>query len=168
MSSGVLITGPVGVGKTTVAIAAGDILQERGAAAAIVDLDWLGWLVGCDVEIRDVIARNLTAIWPHLSNAGADHLILTRAVENDDDVALLRDAVPGVSLAVARLTASATTIERRLRGRDSGVTLQEHLIQAGEMERALANSSIAEVVISTDERTAEDVAAELLDSLGWQ
>jgi adenylylsulfate kinase-like enzyme len=36
-----LLTGTVGIGKTTVAVAVGDLLREREVANAVVDLDEL-------------------------------------------------------------------------------------------------------------------------------
>jgi DNA helicase TIP49 (TBP-interacting protein) len=167
VDSGVLITGPVGAGKTAIAIAAGDILQERGAAAAIVDLDWLGWLVGCDRPISEVIADNLRAILPILRGAGASYLILTRAMEADTDIELFRAAVSGTPLTVAHITATLPTIEERLRRRDTGTTLEEHLVQAKEMESSGLPASRSDIVVSNEGRTVEDTAGDLLETLGW-
>ncbi|MET8756910.1 hypothetical protein [Lentzea sp. NPDC004782] len=36
-----LITGPVGIGKTTVAEAVGDVLAAASVPHAVIDLDWL-------------------------------------------------------------------------------------------------------------------------------
>ncbi|MDQ3877895.1 MAG: hypothetical protein M3290_06050 [Actinomycetota bacterium] len=165
MSSGVLIAGPLGVGKTSVAIAVGDILHERGAGAAIVDLDWLGWLIGSSVSINEVIAKNLAAIWPNLRAAGAEYLILTRALENRSDAETFRAAVPDVSLVIAHVTAPLDVIHARLRRRDAGATLQEHLVQSAEMGDLERQSD--DIYISNGDTPVEDTAARLLDELGW-
>jgi adenylylsulfate kinase-like enzyme len=39
----VLITGPFGTGKSSVAIEIADILEKRGVRYAVIDLDWLCW-----------------------------------------------------------------------------------------------------------------------------
>ncbi|MFN2595332.1 MAG: hypothetical protein ABR579_10645 [Actinomycetota bacterium] len=166
MASGVLIAGPVGVGKTSVAIAAGDILQERGAAAALIDLDWLGWLIGSELPISQVIATNLRAVWPNLRDAGAEYLILTRGIETEMDLRLFREAIPDVALSVATLAVSNDAIEKRLRRRDSGAQLEEHLLQFVEMQAA-AEAHPGDLVISNEGRSVEETAAEILHSLGW-
>jgi adenylylsulfate kinase-like enzyme len=38
-----LVTTPVGVGKTTVALEASDVLEATGVAHAVIDVDALSW-----------------------------------------------------------------------------------------------------------------------------
>ncbi len=38
-----LVTGPVGVGKTTVALEASDLLEAAGVPHAVIDVDALSW-----------------------------------------------------------------------------------------------------------------------------
>jgi deoxyadenosine/deoxycytidine kinase len=46
-----VITGPVGVGKTTVATALSELLCQADLAHAVIDLDWLRWCYLSPAEI---------------------------------------------------------------------------------------------------------------------
>ena len=66
------------------------------------------------------IAANLSVVWPNLQAAGAQRLILTRAVHEPDAIRLLRKAVPDVELTIVQIVASYDTIRERLEQRDTG------------------------------------------------
>ena len=81
----------------------------------------------------------------------------------------LRAALPGIPMPVVRLTASTATVQARLRRRDSGRELEEHL---GEFEHyaELETAVPADVVVANDGRPLEEVAREILcqlQSFGW-
>jgi hypothetical protein len=164
-----LLTGTVGSGKTVVAIEVGHILEQQGKPAAVVDLDWLGWLHlrSSTVTADQLIARNLAAIWPHLREAGMRYAVLARAILEPDGLGALRLAVPHADLTVVRLTASPGTIEGRLRQRDSGEELREHLHESLEMSRAMDQARLEDIVVAGDGRSPGEVALEVLQRVGW-
>ncbi len=165
-----LITGTIGSGKTSVAIAIGEILSERGEANAGVDLDWLGWVHlpdGDDGTILELIARNLTAIWPNLRTAGVRRVVLVRALRAQEELETLRRAVPDAEITVVRLAAKAAVIEQRLRRRDSGKELEELLDQTAAFAEALDRAALEDVTVSNEYRQVELVAADVLRSAGW-
>ncbi|HEX9099705.1 MAG TPA: hypothetical protein VF956_09495 [Candidatus Dormibacteraeota bacterium] len=161
-----LLTGTVGTGKTVVAIEIGHILEQQGKSAAVIDLDWLGWLGSSTVTADQLIARNLGAIWPNLRKAGMSYAVLARAMLSRDSLSDLRVAVPEAEIVVVRLTASPSTIERRLRQRDSGRELEEHLRESEHMTHAMDRAGLEDMAIGTDDRTPEEVAQEVLRR--WQ
>jgi adenylylsulfate kinase len=164
-----LLTGTVGSGKTAVAIEVGHLLEQHGKSAAVVDLDWLGWLHlrSSAVTADQLIARNLAAIWPHLREAGMHYAVLARAILARDGLDALRFAVPDADLTVVRLTASPTTIEGRLRQRDSGEELAEHLRESLEMSRAMDRARLEDMAVAGDGRSPGEVALEVLQRVGW-
>ncbi len=164
-----LLTGTVGSGKTVVAIEIGRMLEQQGRSAAVVDLDWLGWLHrrSSSVTADQLIARNLAAIWPNLREAGMTCAVLARAILGRDGLDALRVAVPQADLVVVRLTASPSTIERRLRRRDSGEELEEHLRDSIEMSRAMDREALEDIAVANDDRSPSDVAREVLQRVGW-
>ena len=63
-----VITGPVGVGKTTVAAALSELLGQADLAHAVIDLDWLRWCYPSpanDPFHLELGIQNLAAVWSH-------------------------------------------------------------------------------------------------------
>src|SRR6266852_4820884 len=120
------------------------MLEQQGKPAAVVDLDWLGWLHlhPSSISADQLIARNLAAIWPNLREAGMRYAVLARAMLGRDGLDALRDAVPDADLTVMRLNASPQTIERRLRLRDSGQELEEHLRESEHMTHVMDRAGL--------------------------
>jgi adenylylsulfate kinase len=164
-----LLTGTVGSGKTVVAIEIGHLLEEQGKSAAVVDLDWLGWLHlrSSTITADQLIARNLAAIWPNLREAGMSYAVLARAILSRDGLEALRVAVPDADLVVVRLTASPSTIQGRLARRDSGKELEEHLRDSAEMSRVIDQERLEDISVANDDRSREEVAREVLRGVGW-
>ena len=120
-ASVLVVTGPVGVGKTSVAMAASEALDRAGIAHCLIDLDWLRWCHPSPQDDPFHIAlglRNLAAVWREYRSEGARYLLLVDVVEQQaEQVAAYRTAVPGADVLVVRLRASSPTIHRRLEGR---------------------------------------------------
>jgi len=170
MTRVILITGTLGAGKTAVAVEAGRLLSLRDVRVAVVDLDWLGWVHLGDKEpagrVDELIAANLAALRPNYAAAGIEHLILARLLTPRSGLEGVRAALPGADLKVVRLTASPATLEARLRRRDSGRELEEHLGEfAPYAERSAAVA--ADAVVGNDGAPLAEVAAEVLRRAGW-
>jgi adenylylsulfate kinase len=166
----ILLTGTMGSGKTVVTIAIGELLERRGQPYALIDLDWLGWVEpapSSGLSQRAVLAENLRLVWPTFREAGVTRLVLARFVEDRAQLEEFRAALPGVQLAVVRLLAPAPLIERRLRARDAGAQLAEHLAEfAGFAERG-ETTALEDAVVENGERSLDDVAADVLEAAGW-
>lgn len=159
----------MGSGKATVAQEVGLALKMAGTCAALVDLDWLGWvyLRTTSEPVDALIARNLAAIWPNLRAAGATRLVLARGVMSADGRRVLREAVPDTEVRVVLLTASPAAIRERLPRRDTGDTMAEHLLEAASMAETIAGAGLQHAVVTTDSRSARDVALDVLRLAGW-
>lgn len=163
------LTGTLGSGKSVTAAEVGDLLGQRSVPHALVDLDWLCWVdAGPGFRAHDELGiRNLVTIWPNLRDAGARYLVLARALPRREPLDALRAAFPETPLTVIRLEASPGTLEARLRARDSGRTLREHLIEVVEMTEVLDRIAVEDAVIRTDGIPIEQVAQLALDATGW-
>jgi gluconate kinase len=164
-----LLTGTVGSGKTAVAAEIGLLLEESALPSAIVDLDWLGWVhLGASFDgVERLIAENLAAIWPNLRSAGVRRLVLVRALQRREAVDGLRWALPDAGLTVVRLLASRATVEERLRRRDTGAVLEEHLMQTLLMAESMDRAALEDFRVENDDRPVRDVAAEILNLARW-
>jgi chloramphenicol 3-O-phosphotransferase len=135
----ILLTGGVGAGKTTVLLALGELLEERAEPYALVDLDWLAWLRPAPgtLSVSEALVANLGAAWATFRRAGIERLVLARAVQSAEELTAIRGALAGVDLVAVRLLSDEGTRERRLRLRDTGRELDEHLLLLSQGEPPL-------------------------------
>lgn len=162
-----LITGPVGVGKTSVADEVFEILKDQHEPVAFVDVDQLTYVYprGSDDPYGTAVGlKNLRAIWSNYAELGARRLVVPRIVENQDGVELLRQSIPGSQVYVVRLHANMATLRQRLHDRPLGGSLDWHMNRAEELIDVFENDQIGDVVIDTDNKTISEVAKEVIAS----
>jgi hypothetical protein len=165
-----LVTGPVGVGKTTVALEASDLLEATGVPHAVIDVDALSWCYPTPVDDpfnSRLALRNLICVWANFAKAGAARLILARVVETRDELGAFREAVPGAELTVVRLRASDETLLRRVADREFGSHREWSLKRAVELAKLMDDQAVEDYLVETDGRTVTDVAREVLRRGNW-
>jgi hypothetical protein len=164
-----LITGPVGVGKSTTAEVAGDLLAAANIPHAVVDLDGLTMCYPPptdDPHNSRMAFRNLAAVWKHYAAAGAGRLIIARVIETRDDLEAYRQAVSGADITVIRLRASDETLQGRVLGR-LVVTGPRYVRRSLELARLMDGRKVEDHLVETSGRTVTDVAQEVLRRVRW-
>ncbi|MEU6895530.1 AAA family ATPase [Streptomyces sp. NPDC046557] len=166
-----LLNGTVGVGKTTVAEALGDLLADAGVPHAVVDLDWLrkSWPAPPGDRFNfGMLLRNLRSVTGHYLDAGATRLVLAGVIEDQDERKLLADAV-GAELSVCRLQAELSIIHQRLAQRHDSEpeALQWHLNRSGELDGILSRSAVDDFIVDVGTDSVTDVAVSVLRAAGW-
>ena len=150
----VLVTGPVGVGKTTVASALADALVDEGVPTAFVDGDALTEVhpasPGDDMG-EGVLLANLAAAWRVYRAAGARCLVLAQVVESDADVQKFADAVPGADVTVIRLDAPLDVVHRRIARRGVGEADPWHLARADALHALYQQRPVGHVTLDAAE-----------------
>ncbi len=165
-----LVTGPVGVGKTTVGSEISALLNRAGEPHAFVDMDSLRWCHPSPPHDPFNIAlamRNLAAVWANFRAAGAGRLILADVLESRDDLAGYRAAVPGAAILVVRLRASVAALTGRVRGRERGAGRDWHLHRAAELAAQMERDRVEDLIVDTDDRPVAEVAREIPHRIGW-
>jgi adenylylsulfate kinase len=162
-----LLVGAMGSGKTTVMLELGRVLDERGEPHALLDLDWLSWVAlpaEAAVSVHDILVANLASAAATFRQAGVGRLILARHVTRAEELDAIHAAIGhDVELAIVRLDAPAALLESRLRARDTGSELDQHI---AELESA-APPDVPHAVVANDGRPAAKVAADVLQAAGW-
>ncbi|HEX7303921.1 AAA family ATPase [Lentzea sp.] len=162
-----LVTGPVGVGKTTVAEAIGDRLAETQVPHAVIDLDWLS---SCRPSPADdpfhlaLQLRNLRAVARNYAEVGVQRIVLAGVVESFAAREEYAEAV-GAKLNVCRLKADLPVLRERLAARHHDEPdLRWHLNRAEELTALFASSWIEDFVVDAGQPVA-DVAQDAI--MGW-
>jgi predicted kinase len=168
-----LLTGVAGVGKTTVAQAVGRILTASGCRTAVVDTDMLAQFgpppsTGpAGVLFYDQLkCANLAAVWANFKAAGARFVVIAAGIDTPAVRDLYADCLKDCEVRLVRLTADDDTVRARLGRRDSGPQLERHLRALDERRHAPTVSASEDFAVTND-RSASDVATEILVRAGW-
>lgn len=143
------------------------IAKDLGLRAAAIDLDWLGWATGPTIGLDELIARNLSAVAGNYAAAGIDRLVLARAIVDSSGLQVIAEALRDWDLTVVRLDAPRAVLEQRIRERDSGAELRDHLAELDEMTRKVTAAVPGAPVVVNDGRELGDVARDVMRAAGW-
>ncbi|MFE5776091.1 AAA family ATPase [Brachybacterium sp. NPDC056505] len=150
-----LVTGAVGVGKTTVADAIGDELEERGIPGAVLDLDWLrrSWPSPAGDRFNSrVELANLRAVCAVYRGTGARVLVAAGVFEEVGARADYEEAF-GCPLTVVRLRAPRDLVRSRLRRRHERdpEALAWHLARFDELSAILEVARVEDAAVDAAE-----------------
>ncbi|MHB8625381.1 MAG: ATP-binding protein [Aggregatilineales bacterium] len=165
-----LITGPVGVGKTTAACEISELLTRAGKTHGLIDMDCLRQVHPSRIHDPFHIAlgmKNLAAVWTNFQAVGAKRLILADVLESRNDLELYRVAIPGAEITVIRLHASLQNLRERVGHRELGLGLDWHLQRAAELAAQMDRDHVEDILVDTDGKSPAAVAQEILRQSGW-
>lgn len=169
MARAILLIGPVGSGKTTTLHEIEAILDGRGTPNAIIDLDWLAWAsppVDSGVSNHDLLVRNLADVWANFHDVGIHHVAVARALHDATEVQLVRNALRGCETTVVELVGGFDVLRERIRHRDSGTELAEHLAMLDAFE-LIEPDLRPDAVIEFDGQSPKQIARDVLGIAGW-
>lgn len=173
-----LITGPAGVGKSTLCWEMSAQLAAAQVAHAVIETDELDRVFprpGSEALKRiqpgttDVSSINLAAIWSTYRALGHSRLIMSGVmVHLDFDRRWILAAIPGAQITVIRMVASEPTLLARLAQREIGSGAEEQAQRALRQARRVANEDAEGVfVVPTDGKAPAELAKAVLQKVGW-
>lgn len=165
-----VVSGPVAVGKSTVANAASALLIQRGVTHTVIDVDRLTdtFPRPADDPFGDRLAiRNLKDVWANAAAAGSRNLILARVVETDQILQDFMDAVPGAAPVVCLLRARPETLIDRVRQRETGERRDWYEARSLDLAQSLEHAAPFDFVVDTDDRAPSDLAEQIVDRVAW-
>jgi len=166
----IVVTGPVGAGKSTVMRAMSGVLEGRGIRHAAIDQDYLRMVhpYPDDESFGATVGyHNLAAIWPNLVGYGVRCVIIADVVEDmAGSLAAYTAAMPGTKVTVVRLDVPLPLVLQRLERRENGPSgLEWHTRRAPELQGIMERNKIGDLVIDVGERTPTDLAEEIVRRL---
>jgi uridine kinase len=174
-----LITGPAGIGKSTVCWEIGAQLADAQVAHAIIETDELdrvfpkpspAELEKIDPGSTDVSSINLAALWSTYRALGHTRLIMSGVMLhlNFDRQWILR-AIPDATIIVVRLQASESTLLARLARREVGSSHDEQIQRTLRQARRMQDQQTEGVIsVSAEGKTPQELAETILSKAGWK
>ncbi|MBV8911372.1 MAG: hypothetical protein JOZ89_11500 [Gammaproteobacteria bacterium] len=165
-----LLTGPVGAGKSTVAGEAARLLRDAHISHALVDL---AHVADCfpvppdDPWNERLTQRNLACLWANFQAAGAERLILCRVLEARSLLRHVTASVPGAAITVVRLRVRRDVLEERIRVREAGRDPAWYLGAAAYLAETLEQAGVEDFVVENEGRPAVEAAREALLLARW-
>ena len=95
------------------------------------------------------------------------YLVLARALLSSKSIETLKHTWPETPIKVVRLLTTPRTIRERLKHRDAGHTLQEHLEEVDTFTTSLDTVKLEQSEVVNENRSIEDVAGEVITIAGW-
>ena len=164
----IFISGPVGVGKTSVAQELSGLLVTRSIAHTFVDLDALTYTYprpSYDPFGQDLALKNLQAVWANAQDYAPRFLLIARVIETEAGAFKIAETVKAGRCTIVQLSARDETLLERVRQREIGAGRAWHEARALKLSRSLSETDFADHVLNTDERSPVDIAKELLQRL---
>jgi hypothetical protein len=180
------VCGPRAAGKSTIGWQVYHQVRLAGVDAAFVDLDQIGGFLrparAADPGNHRLKAANLAAVWRAFRATGTRCLVAVGPLDRPEDVAGYTAALPAAAITLCRLHASRESLAARVAGRGRGLVptwglAGDDLIGQPESrlrvvaERAArtmaALDGVGDLVVATDDRPAEAIAAEILERIRW-
>jgi len=161
-----VLHGSPGAGKTTLARAISELLREADLAHGVIDLDELS--IVHPHPGRSFARENLRAIWPRYAAIPGLRLLLPSVIADEEELALLRAALPGANLAVCELTAPEAVLKARVTAREPNEFWRAGLRRWVDVFHARDDlHRIRDFLVSTHDKSEQDTAREVVDKVGW-
>jgi len=173
-----LITGPAGIGKSTLCWEMGAMLAEAGIAHVAIESDELdrvfpkpgaAELAPLAPGARDVSQLNLAALWGTYRALGHSRLIMSGVMMHVEfDKRWILAAIPGARITVVRLRAGDDSLLERLDRREIGAGRDVQIERSLRQARRLSSEVVDDfIVVDTDGRMPSELAREVLGTIDW-
>ncbi len=161
-----VLHGSPGSGKTTLSRAISERLRVLEVPHAVIDLDDLSKVY--PHPRRSFARENLEAIWPNYAAIAGVKVLIDSVIADEEELGLLRAALPGAKFAVCELTAPVAVLKNRVTGREPNEYWQSMLRDFVDLYHRRSDlSRIRNLLVSTHDKSADEAAQEVIEKAGW-
>jgi hypothetical protein len=173
-----LITGPAGIGKSTLCWEIGAQLAAAELPHAIIETDELDrvfprptaeQLDALRPGTTDVSALNLAAMWGTYRALGHTRLIMSGVMLHlKSEYQWISQAIPDAKITTVRLVGSESTLLTRLDQREIGSGRDEQAQRSlRQLKRMSGEPAGAATIIQTDDKAPTELTRMVLKAVGW-
>ena len=165
-----ILSGPIGVGKSTVGDEVSVFLTRQDVPHTFVDLDALAQTFprpADDPYGSRLALQNLADLWRNCYAAGARNIIVARVVETVEELKGIVAAIPNSRATLCHLRADKTALQDRVKKREVGSLLDWHLKRTQELALSLERTSPFDFAIETSGHTPPVIAQEIFERMNW-
>jgi predicted kinase len=165
----VLLTGPSGVGKTSVAYEMSARLKAGSISHALIDTDELDRVYPRPPDEEGLSRRTLQAVWEEFAMLGCRRLILCSVLAHAVEVpGWIKQSLGGqAEIHTFRLNASIQVVRERLARREIGSLLEEHVAASEAAQVDIERTPSLFRPVETEGRSVTKIANEILKLAGW-
>jgi len=169
---GLLLTGGVGAGKTSLAIEVGELLRQQRVEHAVVDLDWLAWCVPsfddqAQKQRRRLLAENLAAIWQSYKRHGIRRVVLAGSIVNAEHLRAVRRCLDEMPIRVIRIRAPLELVARRLQSRDPASKTIGSFDDLRSFDELLTAAAVESEIVDNIDPNLARTAHQIATICGW-
>jgi predicted kinase len=162
-----VLHGSPGSGKSTLARALSEALRLADVASGVIDMDELSLVH--PYPGRWFPRDNLRAIWPNYVAAVPDiKLIIPMVFNDEEEVALIQDALPGARLMICETTAPIAVLKERVTEREPTEEWARGLRKWVDVYHSRSDHErIRHFQVVTHPATVDESVHEILEWTGW-
>ena len=167
MAEVLVLHGSPGSGKSTLARALSEALRGADIAHGVIDMDELSLVH--PYPGRWFPRENLRAIWPNYVAAVPDiKLIIPMVLGDEEEVDLIREALPGANLLICETTAPIAVLKQRVTEREPTEEWATGLRKWIDVYHARSDHErIRQFQVVTHPATVDESVHEILQATGW-
>ena len=171
-ASGLLLTGGVGAGKTTLAVEVGELLRAHRIAHAVIDLDWLSWCAvsfdeAAQLKRRRLLVENLAMVWGNYRRQGVTRIVLAGSIVSEAHLGAVRRALGNIALCVIRIDVSVELALERLELRDPASKTAGSIDDLRAFSERISEAGVESGVVENTERDPAVTARQIAAMAGW-
>ena len=142
-------------------------LRAADMANAVIDLDDL--CKGYPYPERSFARENLKAIWLNYAAIPDLKLVIPSVIADEEELELLRAAVPGAKFAVCELTAPEAVLKDRVTAREPNEYWQSRLRDFVDLYHRRSDlPKVRDFQVTTHDKSVDETAQEVIEKAGWQ